>query len=212
MKFSCFVVMAAMSLSSSSRMTAAFVAQPPTSARSYRTPTSLNLEDHIADMIDGEMARLNHLHEIEAEQILKQQQWSRMEPTLPANFDFDDDFNFDDDDADAAFKSQSSVVVAGFSGIDRSPVNPNSTRRRKDEKMAENDPMRYCADRCVTTGYCDVFEDMFEMDAREVLTFCQECVLSEEEDAMCDVPESLFDDDAGRDNGLHPSPASGSHP
>lgn len=30
----------------------------------------------------------------------------------------------------------------------------------KDKKMAENDPQRYCADRCVATGNCDIFEDL----------------------------------------------------
>ena len=29
--------------------------------------------------------------------------------------------------------------------------------------MANDDPMRYCADRCVSTGNCDVFEDMFDL-------------------------------------------------
>lgn len=32
--------------------------------------------------------------------------------------------------------------------------------RRKDEKMAAKDPQRYCADRCLSTGNCDVFEDL----------------------------------------------------
>jgi hypothetical protein len=30
----------------------------------------------------------------------------------------------------------------------------------KDKKMAENDPERYCADRCIATGNCDIFEDL----------------------------------------------------
>lgn len=31
---------------------------------------------------------------------------------------------------------------------------------QKDKKMAEEDPERYCADRCVATGNCDIFEDL----------------------------------------------------
>ncbi|KAL7537367.1 hypothetical protein ACHAWF_005738 [Thalassiosira exigua] len=72
--------------------------------------------------------------------------------------------------------------------------------------MAADDPARYCADRCVTTGNCDVFEDMFEMDPREVMAFCTECVLSEDEEP-CDVPANLLRDDGNdevRSEGLRP--------
>lgn len=77
-----------------------------------------------------------------------------------------------------------------------------------------DDPMRYCADRCVSTGNCDVFEDMFNMDPREVVEFCSECVLSEDEEP-CDIPESAFsgeDDTDHKDSLLNPSPTSGLHP
>lgn len=37
---------------------------------------------------------------------------------------------------------------------------------RKDKRMARVDPARYCADRCVATGNCEVWEDMFEMKVR----------------------------------------------
>ena len=62
----------------------------------------------------------------------------------------------------------------------------------KDNKMALNNPQQYCADRCVSTGNCDVFEDMYHLSATEVLEFCTECVLSEEEEP-CDVPDAMFD-------------------
>ncbi|KAL7529416.1 hypothetical protein ACHAXR_002955, partial [Thalassiosira sp. AJA248-18] len=145
---------------------AAFVAHPThhhTRAQIPSGTTTLNLEDHIADMIDGEITRLNHKDEAEADWIMKQQQWSRMEPKLPANFDFEEEL---------LTPPTTPGPVLGFtSGVDRSK---NSPRRRKDERMAENDPMRYCADRCVATGNCDVFEDMFEMGPREVMKFCTE--------------------------------------
>lgn len=91
------------------------------------------------------MHRLNHKHESEAELLMKRRQWAHMEPTIPSNFDFEEDMD-----------QFARGPVAGFtSGVDRTISGP---RRRKDEKMAEDDPMRYCADRCVSTGNCDVFE------------------------------------------------------
>lgn len=42
-----------------------------------------------------------------------------------------------------------------------SDVDPDDFRMaQKDKKMAKDDPERYCADRCVSTGNCDVFEDL----------------------------------------------------
>jgi len=119
-----------------------------------------------------------------------------MEPKLPENFDFEeiiDPNGSDSSDNDAAMSA-----VPGFSsGVNRSVSSP---LRRKDKRMAENDPMRYCADRCVATGNCDVFEDMFEMGPDEVIKFCKECVLSEDEEP-CDIPETIFRDDG---MGVHP--------
>jgi hypothetical protein len=31
---------------------------------------------------------------------------------------------------------------------------------RKDQKLAFKDPQAYCADRCVSTGNCDIYEDL----------------------------------------------------
>jgi hypothetical protein len=33
-------------------------------------------------------------------------------------------------------------------------------QRRKDERLARKSPEQYCADRCVSTGHCDVYEDL----------------------------------------------------
>ena len=149
--------------------------------------------------IDGEVQRLSNKDKAEAEYIMKRKQWERMEPNLPSSFDFETDLD-------------QPINVPGFtSGVDRSVSSP---RRKKDEKMASDSPMRYCADRCVSTGNCDVFEDMFNMDPREVVEFCSECVLSEDEEP-CDIPESAFsveDDTDHKGSRLNPSPASGLHP
>ena len=106
--------------------------------------------------IDGEMTRLDHMDESEAERIMKQQQWSRMEPTLPTNFDFE---------ADGSGMSSTTAPAGPVSGFTSGVNRPSSSpRRRKDEKMAESDPMRYCADQYVTTGNFDVFEMCLRMN------------------------------------------------
>lgn len=40
------------------------------------------------------------------------------------------------------------------------------------------------------------WQDMFDMDPKEVMSFCTDCVLSEDEEP-CDVPGTLFGDVAG---------------
>jgi len=62
----------------------------------------------------------------------------------------------------------------------------------RDKNMAVHDPQRYCADRCIATGNCDVFEDFYQMSPEEVIKFCTECVLSEGE-GECDIPEGFYD-------------------
>lgn len=64
---------------------------------------------------------------------------------------------------------------------------------RKDERMAFLKPQKYCQDRCVATGNCDILEDFYELGPEDVLKFCEECVLSEEEDNECDVPEAFYE-------------------
>lgn len=175
--------------------TAFQVIGPIISSSSRRPSTTLFLEDHIANMIDDEMRRLYQKHETESQWNAKQRAWKSESNVLPENYDFEAEFEFVEP-----------ATVQGFtSGVDRSISSP---RRRKDEKMMESDPMRYCADRCVSTGNCDVLEDMFDFSPEEVIKFCTECVLSEDE-TPCDVPASLFEDDVGtggefESEGLHP--------
>lgn len=73
----------------------------------------------------------------------------------------------------------------------------------KDRKLARQDPQRYCADRCVATGNCDVYEDIFELTPQEVLSFCNDCVLNESEDAdsECVIPDAFYE---FGDQGLSP--------
>ena len=42
-------------------------------------------------------------------------------------------------------------------------ANPDASDFRvyhQDKSMAEKDPQKYCADRCVATGNCDIYEDL----------------------------------------------------
>lgn len=73
-------------------------------------------------------------------------------------------------------------------------LNDSVLEMRRDQILAGKDPQRYCAERCVSTGHCDVFEDLFNFSPEQVMEFCTDCVLSEEEEA-CDVPDQFFDDD-----------------
>ena len=111
--------------------------------------------------IDGEVHRLNHKHEIDNERLQKQREWAKLEPTLPQGFDFEEGFTLESTSLDSASNHGRTEAVPGFSGMDRGPG--STVQRRKDERMASNDPARYCADRCVSTGNCDVFEDMFDL-------------------------------------------------
>jgi len=69
----------------------------------------------------------------------------------------------------------------------------NMVEMRRDRIIADKNPQKYCAERCVSTGHCDVFEDLFDFNAEEVMEFCTNCVLSEEEEA-CDVPDKFLED------------------
>jgi len=122
-------------------------------------------------MIDNEMKRLKNIGLWRREQVEKLK--NGKEESLPQGFDFNSVNDFQPNEG-AAQKIQ----------------------MRKDRRMARDDPSRYCADRCVSTGNCQVWEDMFDMAADEVQKFCTECVLSEEEEP-CDVPEK-FIENAGK--------------
>lgn len=93
-------------------------------------PTRIFLEDWVADMIDEELYRQSHQKEFEDE-------W--MEKNRGAVMHH--------------MESDFGPMVDDFDQQD-------FRMHQKDEKMAFRDPERYCADRCVATGNCDVFEDL----------------------------------------------------
>jgi hypothetical protein len=127
--------------------------------------------------IDKEVDRLQNIGLWRQKEAEKRKKWSTMEPTstVPEGFDFNSVNEFQPN-AGAAQKIQ----------------------MRKDRRLARTDPMRYCADRCVSTGNCQVWEDMFELSEKEVRKFCEECVLSEDEEP-CDVPEKFLEN-AGKNS------------
>jgi hypothetical protein len=59
-------------------------------------------------------------------------------------------------------------------------------QNQKDKVLFERDTRRWCLDRCLATGYCDVVEDLWDLSSEQVVKFCQacagedECVLDEE--------------------------------
>ncbi len=52
--------------------------------------------------------------------------------------------------------------------------------KRRDEKLAQQDTRRWCADRCLATGYCDAVEDIYDMTTAQVKKFCENCAGEEE--------------------------------
>ena len=97
-----------------------------------RPSSRLFLEDWVADMIDGELWRQGHKSEYENKWMEKNR--------------------------GAVLQSASKGDFMGMMMLDD---DRESYRQHvKDEKMARNNPEQYCADRCLATGNCDVYEDL----------------------------------------------------
>lgn len=128
---------------------------------SIRPKTFLNLEDHIAEMVDLEFYRENHKEEYNKQRETKK----KVDDFLPVGFEFSEDWN-----------------------------DPKDLRQLvRDKKLADKNPQKYCADRCVATGSCEVYEDIFKMSPKQVMEFCTECVLDSSEEP-CDIPESFYEE------------------
>jgi len=134
-------------------------------AISSRPSTKLYLEDHIAEMIDREYFRLRHKKIFDVKR--EERNTVVMEKKLPQDYEF---------------ASASDLLE-----------NEDAVQARRDHLLAKRNPEKYCMERCVATGNCEVFEDLFDFSADEVMEFCTDCVLSEEEEP-CDVPEKFLDE------------------
>ena len=101
------------------------------SCGNQRSTTSLNIEDWVAEMIDGEIYRQAHKKEFEED-------WAKKNRA-----------------------TMMQVLKAGNEPSAFMPMEDPSEFRQhvKDKILASKDPERYCIDRCVSTGNCDVFED-----------------------------------------------------
>ena len=95
---------------------------------------------------------------------------------------------------EAAESLLSTELGGGSNGSSSGPDTINPMQLRRDKKMAEKNPQQYCADRCVATGNCEVYEDIYHMTPSQVMEFCNDCVLAEDEDAECPV-DMLYDDE-----------------
>jgi hypothetical protein len=123
-------------------------------------------------MHDGRIDRALYYqhHKKEMENKWEEKNLKVLEPTLPQNYDAGDYFNAMNSD-----DSEDKMI-----------------QKRKDKRLAIKNPERYCADRCMTTGSCEIFEEMFDMSPQQVMEFCEECVLSEDEDP-CAVPPKFLE-------------------
>ena len=83
--------------------------------------------------------------------------------------------------------------AAALAAADDLPEQQEQMRQvARDRRLAREDPRRYCADRCVATGNCDVYEDVLHLSPEEVLQFCTDCVMADGEEP-CDIPEGFYD-------------------
>jgi len=108
-----------------------------TPASQQRPASRLFLEDWVADMIDGELWRQGHKKEFDQEWMEKNRGAVLKKPKSPDNSNDNPYSIMMDDDAREEYRQHA-----------------------RDVKTARSNPQQYCADRCIATGNCDVYEDM----------------------------------------------------
>ena len=133
----------------------------------------MNTVDWVAEMIDNELDRQQHHKEYEAAWMEKNK---------------------------AAVVTSLSDTASTTVGIYPSQMMDDGDREafaehKRDERMAFLKPEKYCADRCLATGNCDILEDFYEMGPEDVVQFCEECILGDDLEAStgCDVPEAFYE-------------------
>ncbi|OEU09882.1 hypothetical protein FRACYDRAFT_194561 [Fragilariopsis cylindrus CCMP1102] len=168
-----FAAAVQMTMTMTSTAVIAFTPVVHTRHHQRNSNTRIFLEDWVADMIDGEKYRQEHHEEYE-------EKWMKKNKAAVLS-------RIDVDGA-VGYPSQ----MMGES--DREAM----AEHRRDEKMAFTKPEKYCADRCVATGNCDILEDFYELGPEDVIAFCKECVLNNndetiEDGAGCVIPEAFYD-------------------
>jgi hypothetical protein len=110
----------------------AFVVRPQqtNNNKAAAASTRLFLEDRIADLIDDEIYRQSHKKEFEKE-------W--MEKNREAIF----------------HRMKTEFMPEAVETPDE-----DFRQHNRDKNLADKDPQAYCADRCVATGNCDIYEEL----------------------------------------------------
>jgi hypothetical protein len=96
----------------------------------FRNPTNLFIDKRVADLIDGESYRQQHQADFEREWMEKNRE------------------------------AMLSRLNDGQSAAPDDEAGQNMKEQARDRILAKNNPQQYCADRCISTGNCDVYEDM----------------------------------------------------
>lgn len=99
------------------------------------------IDKNTANMIDQEYYRQHHKEEYHQQWMVQNQQQVK-QTSKTTNIDdvvgVMDTYNIENDDNDMLL---------------------NRRQLLRDEKLARTHPQQYCMDRCIATGYCDVYED-----------------------------------------------------
>jgi hypothetical protein len=108
---------------------------PTTGASLAPSTTRIFLEDWVAEMIDAEIWRQGHRKDFESAWMEKNR------AAIVQNLN----------PGSGAVPSESMLTMDDPKEF---------VQHARDVRMAKEDPQRYCADRCITTGNCDVYEDL----------------------------------------------------
>jgi hypothetical protein len=108
----------------------------PTAASRAPSTTRIFLEDWVAEMIDAEIWRQGHRKDFESAWMEKNR------AAIVQNLN----------PGSGAVPSESMLTMDDPKEF---------VQHARDVRMAKEDPQRYCADRCITTGNCDVYEDLY---------------------------------------------------
>jgi hypothetical protein len=85
------------------------------------------------------------------------------------------------DDQNVVSSLAQMLMRDNLSVVEVNEENPFANARyNRDKLLAVKDVAKWCADRCIATGHCEVVEDFFTMSTAEVRSFCENCVGEDE--------------------------------
>lgn len=109
-----------------------------TATTTTTTTTTLFIEKWVADMIDQELWREEHKAEFERAWMEKNR-GAVLRGLQQGNGETNSNMMLTDDTMMDMMEARQKI---------------------KDTKLARENPQQYCADRCIATGHCDVYEDL----------------------------------------------------